>query len=91
MNAPSDFKILHRSAQDDYFAFLIANAMQEAGVEVFSISFNREKLRFGAMEPSARFLVWCKYPKLDGDAWVTRIDTAINKVYEDAAMPLQSA
>jgi hypothetical protein len=53
--------IICRQAEDDFNAFLIAQGMENAGAEVFSISHNGMHQRFGAMIPSAKFIVWARY------------------------------
>ena len=52
--------IMQRTAPDDFIAFLTAQAMEEAGANVFSITFAGMHRQNGAMADSPKMIVWAK-------------------------------
>jgi hypothetical protein len=72
-------KIMMRNANNDFEAFLIAQAMESVGADVFSIAFNGQHQPFGALAPSSRFAV---FAKIRDDALIAKTDEAIDKALE---------
>jgi hypothetical protein len=54
-------KIIVRNADNDFDAYRIAQAMTDAGADVFSIAHNGMHQPYGAMVPSAKFIVFAKH------------------------------
>ncbi len=52
--------IMQRAASDDFIAYLTAQAMEEAGADVFSITFAGMHRKSGAMVDTPRMIVWAK-------------------------------
>lgn len=53
-------KIMCRPANNDFEALLTADGMEDAGLNVFSITQNGMHQPHGAMVPVSKFLVWAK-------------------------------
>jgi enoyl-[acyl-carrier-protein] reductase (NADH) len=70
--------IMQRHAADDFEAFLTAQAMEEAGAEVFSITFNGMHRKQGALADTARMVVWAR---VTDDVQITKADEAIEKAF----------
>ncbi len=68
-----------RNANDDFEAFLIAQAMESVGADVFSITFNGQHQRDGALVPSSRFVV---FAKVRDKAHIEKADDAIDKALD---------
>ena len=54
-------KIIVRNAVDDFYAFLTAQGMEDAGATVFSISYDGQHQQQGALIPCSKFIVWASY------------------------------
>ena len=54
-------EIIERSANNDFDAYRVAQGMENAGAQVFSISHNGMHQPFGALSPSSKFIVWAKF------------------------------
>lgn len=67
-------KIMSRPADNDFDAFRIAQAMEDAGVEVFSITHNGMHQPDGALAPSSKMIVW---GKAKDDAMILNADVFI--------------
>lgn len=67
-------KTMVRRAANDFEAMQTSDAMLRAGADVFSVTYNGMHQPHGAMEPSARFLVWAK---VVDDAHIGRVDAEI--------------
>jgi hypothetical protein len=66
------------SDMDDFHALLTAQAMEDCGATVISISYSGHEKPFGAMESSARYNVFARFdPALTS---FDQIDEAIDKV-----------
>lgn len=72
-------RIVCRQADNDFDAFRIAQAMESAGANVFSITYNGSHQPAGALAPSSRMVVWAK---VTDDAMIVAIDKAIDKEFE---------
>lgn len=68
--------IMQRAAPDDFIAYLTAQAMEESGADVFSITFAGMHRQVGAMADSPRMIVWAK---VTSDEQITKADEAIEK------------
>lgn len=67
-------RIMMRNADNDFDAFRIAEAMEEAGADVFSIAYNGQHQPYGALAPSSKFIV---FAKVKDDEHIRKIDKAI--------------
>ena len=67
-------KIMARTADNDFDAFRIAQGMENAGVQVFSITHNGMHQQPGAMVTVSRMIVW---GKAKDDAMIAAADKAI--------------
>jgi hypothetical protein len=76
-------RIMFRLANNDLEAMLTAQAMENSGVEVFSITYIGTAQLGSAIVPSARFAVWAK---AKSDKQITAADLAINKEFTDAGI-----
>jgi len=74
-------KIISRHADNDFDAFRTAQGMENAGATVFSISHNGMQQPYGAMAPSARFIVWAK---VESEVMIDAVDASITKEFGDA-------
>ena len=73
-------QIIYRDAEDDFKAFLTAQAIENSGATVFSITPNGEGTYPFCSAPHRRFIVWAKYQEpFDVDA----MDELITKAYEE--------
>jgi hypothetical protein len=69
-------KIGQRWAEDDFTAFEIAQGIENAGGDVFSISYRGQSTYDQATAAHAQYIVWFKVPEdIDFDA----IDASIDK------------
>ena len=64
--------IIVRHAKDDYFAYLTAEGMDKAGVDVFSVTFQTQ--------PYATFIIWGKAEK---DFDTNMMDDTINTEFDE--------
>lgn len=71
-------KIMSRPADNDFDAFRIAQGMENAGVQVFSITFNGMHQQPGAMIPVAKMVVW---GKATDNAMIEAADKAIEEQF----------
>jgi len=69
-------KIMQRPANNDFEAFLTAQAMEDAGANVFSITFNGRHRQHGAMEDVSKMIVWAKVQSEDE---IDKVDREIEK------------
>lgn len=71
-------RIIMREAKNNFDAFLVAEAMESAGANVFSIAHDGMHQLEGALIPCSRFVVFAKY---DGpeEARCDEIDRAIGR------------
>jgi enoyl-[acyl-carrier-protein] reductase (NADH) len=72
--------IIQRWAEDDSIAFHIAQGMENAGADVFSISFRGHKTHTGALEQHAQYIVWAK---VESESMIDGVDKAINKALDE--------
>lgn len=75
--------LMVRHADNDFFAILTANAMEDAGAVVISIAYNGQHKPFGAMEPSSRFVV---FARIRDNGHIDAIDTAISAALDNAGL-----
>ena len=54
-------QIICRHAEDDFYALVIAQAMENAGCTVISIAHDGMHQRQGAMIPCSKFIVFANY------------------------------
>lgn len=74
--------IISRVADNDVEAILTAQAMESAGADVFSVTYNGKSLRPGSGIDSSRFIVWAKYSEaISIDLIDAAIDARINEMY----------
>lgn len=73
-------QIMSRPANNDFDAFRIAQGMENAGVQVFSVTFNGMHQQQGAMVPVAKMIVW---GKAKNDAMIEAADKAIEQMFGD--------
>jgi hypothetical protein len=76
-----NMKIMCRRAEDDFEAMLTAQGMEDAGVNVFSISGNGQDTHPGALSPHTRYVVW---GKALCDDHISKADDEISRVIADA-------
>lgn len=69
-------KIMQRWAEDDFKAMLIAQGMENAGADVFSISFRGSDTYEGASLPHSQYIVWAK---VTNDEMIDVVDQEIDK------------
>lgn len=67
-------KIIQRYAEDSDLATVVAQGMEDAGAHVIGVTFDGMHHKYGAIIPSAKFLVWAKF---DDPLTVDDIDAAI--------------
>jgi hypothetical protein len=68
--------IMQRTAPNDFIAYLTAQAMEEAGANVLSITFAGMHRQSGAMADSPKMIVWAK---VTSEEQITKADKAIEK------------
>jgi hypothetical protein len=68
-------RIMMRKGNSDFQAFQIATAMEAAGADVFSITFDGQQKEWGAELPRSRFCVWAK---VESDDQIDGIDEIID-------------
>ena len=68
-------RFMVRKGTSDFQAFQIATAMEEAGANVFSITYDGQYKELGMELPRSRFCVWAK---IESDAQIDGIDKAID-------------
>lgn len=73
-------KIIQRWAEDDYIAFLIAQGMEEAGANVFSVSFRGTDKKLGALAEHAKYIVWAK---IEDGSMIDAVDESIDRFMEN--------
>lgn len=73
-------KIMSRPADNDFDAFRVAQGMENAGVEVFSITHNGMHQPYGAMIPVSKMIVW---GKAKDDAMIAAADKAIEAQFDE--------
>lgn len=71
-------KIIMRHGRDDFDAFRIAQGMENAGAQVFSISPNGTHQLEGALIPCTKFIVWAKF---EDPVTPDQIDAMIEKEF----------
>jgi hypothetical protein len=71
--------IMNRWAEDDMVATLTAQAMEDEGAQVISITYNGSAKYDHAMAPHSRYIV---FARATDSAHVDRIDKAISKKLE---------
>ena len=69
-------RIMVRYATDDFHAMQIAQGMENAGANVFSIANNGSSTYPNAMAPHCSFVV---FAKVDSDDMISGVDDAIAK------------
>jgi hypothetical protein len=69
-------RIMVRHAIDDFDAMHIANGMEAAGAQVFSITATEPQLNPGALVKTMRYTVWAKIPD---ESICDAVDAAIDK------------
>ena len=72
-------QIMVRNAHSDFYAMMIAKAMESAGGSVFSITYNGQHTGYGASLPHSEFIVWAK---VKDDEHIGLIDQAIEKALD---------
>lgn len=73
-------RVMVRRAHDDFYALLIANAIESVGATVFSITSNQQETYPGALLPHTTFHVWAKVPN---DLAIDAVDEAIEGAIDD--------
>lgn len=68
-----------RSAEDDFDALRMMNAMESAGATVFALTPNGTATHDGALAPHQQFQVWAK---VESDDKIAAVDVAIEKEFE---------
>jgi hypothetical protein len=74
-------KIMNRKAESDFIARLTAQAMEDEGAQVISITYNGFDTYPNAVAPHSTFIVFARAKDW---AHIRRIDEAINKALENA-------
>jgi 2'-5' RNA ligase len=69
-------RIMVRHARDDFDAMHVANGMEAAGAEVFSITVDGSDTFPNAMAPHATYTVWAK---IESEEMCDAVDEAIDK------------
>lgn len=69
-------RMMVRSAEDDFAALTMMNAMESEGATVFAITPDGLGQYDGALAPHQRFKVWAKVEK---DADINAVDEAIER------------
>jgi hypothetical protein len=73
-------RVMVRHASDRFDALDMANGMEAAGAEVFSITVDRHSRDLETREPHAQFLVWAK---VERDDMIEAVDRAIEAETEE--------
>lgn len=76
VSVPARHTVIARRADSDFEALQIAQAMEDVGASVISVSFDGTHQPYGTLAPLSKFLVWAK---LNQHLSVDQVDQAISK------------
>jgi hypothetical protein len=75
-------KLMNRTAESDFIAMLTAQAMEDEGAQVISITYDGSDTHPNALVPHSKFIVFARARDW---AHIKRIDEAIDKALKNAA------